>query len=306
MDREETDSMRRGLIIGLLWFPLLAYAENVFEIGVHGGIAGWKAQNNYVSSQIGMHAGAHLYYSYLSSQVFGVRVGVTVDQHQPGFGKTNYEDTYSTMDVDNQQMDISYTIGLLNERYTIWSVGIPIQLVLSFRNLTVLVGPKAVFPFTNTFRQTVEHAELSVYYPDYDNRIEESYPLAASRDFSMTNSGQLTLPTVQWWLAAELNYAIPINKWATNFRSYIVVGAYFDYCVSRYSPANSQAESILMLSDTHDGFPLQRLLTPVIHANRQGSELVQGCKLFDAGIKISFAIAPYDPHSTAKRACNCL
>jgi hypothetical protein len=85
-----------------------------------------------------------------------------------------------------------------------------------------------------------------------------------------------------------------------------MVGAYFDYCFSLLSPAASTAESLLMLSDTRDGFPLQRVLTPVIEANRQGKKLVNGCRMFDVGIKISYAISPYDAHEKAKKSCNCL
>ena len=66
------------------------------------------------------------------------------------------------------------------------------------------------------------------------------------------------------------------------------------------------AESLIMLTDTRDGFPLQRVLTPVLEANRQGRKLVTDCSLFDVGIKISYAISPYDAHEKAKKSCNCL
>jgi len=33
--------------------------------------------------------------------------------------------------------------------------------------------------------------------------------------------------------------------------------------------------------------------------------LVKDAALFDVGIKISYAIAPYDAHRNAKMACNC-
>ena len=61
-----------------------------------------------------------------------------------------------------------------------------------------------------------------------------------------------------------------------------------------------------MLTDTRDGFPLQRILTPVIEANRQGSKLVTNVGMYDLGIKISYAISPYDPLKAAKRTCHCL
>ena len=296
---------QKHLILLFFFLPISAYAEHVFEAGLHGGAAGWNAQTNYVSPRAGFHGGAQIYYTYFSPRIIGFRTGATFDFHQPGFGKLNYEDSYSTIDVEGQQMDIEYSIGRLNEKQAISSVGIPIQLAFTKKRFTFFAGAKAVFPLANKWSQTVENAALSVYYPDYDNRIYDSYPLAASRDFKQSNTGKLELPKVQWWLSLELSYAIPLNTWAVHYRSYLMVGAYFDYCFSKYTPSRSMAESLIMLTDTRDGFPLQRVLTPVLEANRQGRKLVTDCSLFDVGIKISYAIAPFKPHKSAYTTCHC-
>ena len=296
----------KKIIAILLFLPLTLHAESLFEMGLHGGVAGWNAQPVYVNTQIGWNGGFHLYYNYLSPRVIGLRTGLTIDRHQAGFGKTNYQDSYSTIDVENEKMDISYTIGQLSEKQTIWSVGIPMQVAFAKKHFLFLIGAKAMFPIGNNWHQSVQHAALSVYYPAYDNRVEESFPLAASRDFEMQNNGKMTLPKVQWWLSAELNYAFELNNWARNYRSYLIVGAYFDYCFTTLTPPHSSAESLIMLTDTRDGFPLQRVLTPVAEGNRQGRKLVKDGKLFDVGLKISYAISPYDPHKAAFKACNCL
>ena len=298
--------MRRLILSIVLFLPLLAHAEHLFEMGVHGGIAGWSSQPVYVRSQVGFNGGAQIYYDYLSPYVVGFRTGVALDYHNAGFGLKNYEDHYSTIDVENQQMDIDYTIGNLSERYTTWSVGIPLQLAISKKNVLFLIGAKAVFPLANSWKQRVENAALSVYYPTYKNRVYESYPLAASRNFAMYNNGHLRLPQVQWWLAAELSYMIPINTWSRKHRSYIVVGAYFDYCFTKYTPARSNAISMIMLTDTRDGLPLQRILTPVMEANRQGRKLVSDCALYDVGIKVSYAIAPYNSSRRRSYPCRCV
>lgn len=297
--------MKQYYLILLLCLSLSVRAEHVFEAGLHGGAAGWNAQTNYVTPRVGFHGGAQIYYTYFSPRIIGLRTGVTFDCHQPGFGKLNYEDSYSTIDVEDQQMEIDYLIGQLREKQTIWSVGVPIQLAFSKKRFSFFVGAKAVFPLANKWKQTVENAALSVYYPAYDNRVYDSYPLAASRDFSMVKEGRLTLPKVQWWLSLELSYAIPLNTWAVHYRSYLMVGAYFDYCFTKYTPAHSNAESLFMLTDTRDGFPLQRVLTPVMEADRQGRKLVKDCSLIDVGIKISYAIAPFKPHKSAFSTCHC-
>lgn len=293
------------MLTGLLVLTLSAYAERLIEGGLHGGLAGWNASTEYVGSQVGFHGGGHIYYSCLAPRIIGIRAGLTLDYHNAAFGRQDYADAYSTTDVDNQQMDISYTIASLRETYSVWSVGLPLQVAFHYRRFSILAGPKVVFPLAGSWKQTVDHAALSVYYPDYDNRIEESYPLGASRDFSMENKGRLSMPKVQWWLTAEFNYAFTINDWARNYRSYIIVGAYFDYCFTSFTPATDNAQSLLMLSDTRDGLPLQRFLTPVMEGSRQGQKLVSGGSVFDFGIKISYAIAPFTPHKKAYTTCHC-
>ena len=299
--------MRRAILFIVLFLPLMVHAEHLFEMGVHGGVAGWSSQPIYVNKQVGFNGGAQLYYDFLSSHVIGFRTGFTFDCHQAGFGRKAYEDHYSTIDVEDQQMDIAYTIGSLSERYTTWSFGVPLQLAFSYDRFLFYVGAKAVFPMSTSWKQKAAHTALSVYYPDYDNRVEESFPLAASRDFEMTNSGKTDLPKVQWWLATELSYRIPLHTWSRNHRSYLIVGAYFDYCFTQYSPVHSSVESMIMLSDTRDGFPLHRLLTPVMEATRQGRQLVSQCSLFDVGIKLSYALSPYDRETRQKSfPCRCL
>lgn len=298
--------MRRRLLYIVLLCSVMVQAEHLFEAGVHGGVTGWSSQPVYVHKQLGFNGGAQVYYNYLSQHVIGFRTGMTLDCHNAGFGKTNYEDHYSTIDVEGQEMDVDYTIGQLKERYTTWSVGVPLQVAFAYENFLFFVGAKAVFPVSTRWKQTADHAALSVFYPDYDNRVYESFPLAASQEFAMSNSGKLQLPKVQWWLNAELSYRIVLNNRSRKYRSYIIAGAYVDYCLTPYKPVHSDAESLLMLSDTRDGFPLQRILTPVMEASRQGNPLMSRCALFDVGIKISYALSPYDSSHRQSYPCHCL
>lgn len=281
-------------------------AQSTFELGLHGGAAGWNSRHTYISMQPGANVGLHAAYGYYSQHVIGFRIGVTADMHRAGWSKTDYTDTYTTIDVESQTMQIDYTIGSLHEMYTTWSVGIPVQIALKWKNVGFYLGPKVVFPISCSWTEKAQNASLSVYYPDYDNRVYDSYPLAASQDFAMTNEGKLQLPKIQWWLATELNYTIPLNSWARNYRSYLIVGVYFDYCLTKYKPSQSYTESLIILTDTRDGFPLQRILTPIMEANRQGRKLVTDGSLFDVGIKISYTISPYNPHRRSSHSCNCL
>ena len=305
MDRKEIVSMKRRIVVIILMcLPWIANAKHVVEVGVHGGLSGWSAQTVYVQPQIGFQGGAQLLYAYHSPYVLGFRTGLTFDSHNAAFGRLNYEDGYTTIDVENRPMQVDYSIGNLRETHSFLSVGVPLQLALSYRLYSLFAGVKAAFPLSGSWYETAENAALSVYYPDQNNRVYESYPLAASRNFQLTNSGKFTMPTVQWWLSLEFNYAIRLNAANARIRSYIIVGAYADYCLTK-TKSESGAESLIMLTDTRDGFPLQRIFTPVHAANRQGQKLVGDRTLFDVGIKLSYALSPYDTPRVSLRNCRC-
>ena len=287
--------MRKAqLLFLLLWMPLMAHAEHLFEAGLRAGMADYRAQCTYVSPVPSLHAGVQLSYSYHSSRVVGMRAGATIDRHQAGFGKNGYTDTYKTIDIENEPIQIDYTIGRLREMYTTWSVGIPLQLALTGKQVAFYIGPKVVFPLQCTWTENADNAALSVYFPKQDNRVYESFPLAASRSFKEVRNGTHNVQKIQWWLAAELCYDIPVYT-AQHSKSYLSVGIYADFSLSRETDPVADRSSLMMLSDTRDGFPLHRELTSVVTALRQEERLVSSRNLFDVGLKLSYRIAPYNP-----------
>ena len=305
MDRKEMDTMRKAqLVFLLLWMPLMAHAEHLFEAGLRVGMADYRAQCTYVSPVPSLHAGVQLSYSYHSSRVVGMRAGATIDRHQAGFGKNGYTDTYKTIEIENEPIQIDYTIGRLREMYTTWSIGIPLQLALTGKQVAFYIGPKVVFPLQCTWTENADNAALSVYFPKQDNRVYESFPLAASRSFKEVRNGTHNVQKIQWWLAAELCYDIPVYT-AQHSKSYLSVGIYADFSLSRETDPVADRSSLMMLSDTRDGFPLHRELTSVVTALRQEERLVSSRNLFDVGLKLSYRIAPYNPLKKNAKECKC-
>ena len=293
------------LIILFTALPLATQAEHLFEVGLRAGMANYNAQCHYVSPVPGLHGGMQISYAFHGSHIVGLRVAATVDRSQAGYSKTDYTDTYSVIDVENDPMQVDYSIGHLRESYTTWSVGIPVQLALTKKHFYLYCGPKIAFPLHCRWSETAENAALSVYYPLQDNRVYNSYPLAASPSFREAQNGTIqSLPKVQYWLATELGYDIRIHS-GKRAKSYLSVGVYFDYCFSKISADQLERMSLIMLSDTRDGFPLHRILTPVVAARRQGIRLVSSRNPFDFGIKISYRIAPYNPYGHAAYPCRC-
>lgn len=293
------------LILVFLFTSLVAQAEHLFEAGIRAGMAHYDAQCHYVAPIPNWHVGGQLSYAYHSDYMVGFRVSATLDRCQAGFSQIDYMDTYSVIDVENAPMQVDYSIGRLHEKYTAWSVGVPIQLAISQKNFAFYIGPKFVFPFYGRWMEIAENAALSVYYPLQDNRVYNSFPLAASPFFQEYQEEAVRfLPKVQYAFAAELCYDIPVYT-GRRSKSYLSVGVYFDYSFSAIQDEPSDRISLLMLSDTRDGFPLYRILTPVVRAQRRGKRLVAERKPFDVGIKVSYRIAPYKPHQEVYKTCHC-
>lgn len=293
-----------GLVILLLVMPLQADAEHLFEAGVRAGIAGYNAQCTYVEPLTGWQAGILLSYTYHSPYVIGLRIAATFNRHQAGFYKSGYTDSYTTIDVEIDRMQIDYTIGSLREVHSAWSVGIPLQMAFSWGRWNLYLGPEIVLPLQSRWTETANNAALSVYYPKQDNRVYESYPLAAARSFSETQNGIGTKKQQQWWLSAEFCYDLPIYT-SAGHHSYISIGVYADYSLARETEEPSDRISLLMLSDTREGFPLHRIMTPIVSALRQDKRLVTSNNLFDIGIKITFRLAPYNHLKRNAKTCHC-
>ena len=109
----------------------------------------------------------------------------------------------------------------------------------------------------------------------------------------------------QWWVSAEVSYDIPIYI-ARRHRAYISVGVYADYSFASETDSQSDRISLLMLSDTRDGFPLHRIMTTVVSGNRQGQKLVESRNLYNVGIKVAYRFAPYNPLKRNMKDCRCL
>ena len=306
MDGKTNDTMRKRVLLTVfLLLPMLMRAEHLFEAGAKFGLSGYDAQCTYVTPKPDIHAGLLLSYAYHSPFVVGCRVGVTAERHQVGFYKNNYTDCYTTIDVEGDLMQVDYSIRGLREDYTTWSVGFPLQVGVTYKHVNLYIGPKIVVPFSGSWTETAEGASLSVYYPLQDNRVYESYPLAASRSFNEQRDGTRKNVVVQWWLSAELSYDIVLFT-TRRYRSYLSIGIYADYSFTREKDAPSELISLLMLSDTRDGFPLHRMMVPVVSAFRQGERLVSGRKPFDLGIKVSYRLAPYDSTKKNTEFCRCI
>ena len=69
--------------------------------------------------------------------------------------------------------------------------------------------------------------------------------------------------------------------------------------------ANNEQYGILRLTDTRDGFPLTRLMTPVLQAWREEQPLVAKFGSFDVGFKVAYHLTSAPRQKRTAHGCNC-
>lgn len=299
--------MKRLITILLLCaVTCMLTARSYLDVSARIGLAGLTYDCDYGSTTPGYHAAFDIGYLYKSPYWIAFRLGATVEAASSAYYKKDYTDQYSTIDVENELMQVQYTIGTLRERHRSYAVSIPLQIGFHIDKFTFLVGPRMTFPLAATWKQTASDAALAVYYPKYNNLVEESYPLAASRAFEMENNGDLTLPKWQCSLAGELTYDFLITSQYGKTESYISVGVYFDAgLTSAPTYPNQDQYGVLRLTDTRDGFPLKRIMTPALEAWREQHPLVAKFGCFDVGFKVAYRLTSAPRQRRTKHGCNC-
>ncbi|MBR6508391.1 MAG: hypothetical protein IKT19_02580 [Paludibacteraceae bacterium] len=299
--------MKKVIAIVMLLFVLVpVQARHFLEVGARVGLAGLTYDTDYGTTMPGYHAAVDVGYLYKSPYWVAFRLGATIEAASSSYRKSDYKDSYSVTDVENEVMTIQYNIGVLRERHYSYTASFPIQIGFHIQRFTFLVGPRISLPLSGSYKQTATDASLAVYYPKYKNLVEESLPLAASRSFEMENKGDLTFPKWQCSLAGELTYDFLISSQYGKSESFISVGIYFDAgLTSAPSYPNNEQYGILRLTDTRDGFPLSRIMTPVLQAWREEKPLVAKFGSFDVGFKIAYRLTSAPRQKRRVHGCNC-
>ena len=122
----------------------------------------------------------------------------------------------------------------------------------------------------------------------------------------MENKGDLPLPKWQCSLAGELTYDFLIASQYGKAESFISVGVYFDAgLTSAPTYPDADRHGILYLTDTRDGFPLSRIMTPVLQAWREETPLVAKFGNFAVGFKVAYRLTSAPRQKRTVHGCNC-
>lgn len=298
--------MRLSVVLILLLTTHLAFSQghaHILEVGMRGGMSQVLYLPADGDSHPSLHTAFDLNYIYHSPYVIGLRTGLSFGRAGGTFGKTHYQDSYSTTDVEGATMLVGYDISRFRESHTVLAASVPLQLALSWRHLNCYIGPRFSFPLQCTWHESVRNAALWVDYPDFDNRVEESVPLAASRNFDISRSGTLSLPRWNCSASLELSYDLQISANHRRLAHFLSIGVYMDYLLTSVDMPAATAESLLMLTDTRDGFPLQRLLSPAYQSLYRGNPLIDNVHYFDVGVKLSWRLSA---QHRKRYACKCI
>ena len=253
-------------------------------IGTRIGTAGLTYQSDFGTFSPHIHTGLEMSYALLWRGV-GIRLGCDFAYAASNYVSTNYTDNYSTIDVERDAMDVYYTIGQLAERHNQWYLGIPLQLTLDFKHVTLNIGPKAVIALSTTYRQTLHQADLRCYYPLYDVEIDNALALATGTN-TMTTAGKLVSFPYAWIaIAVDGTYNIKLKN-----GNKIGIGLYADIAVNNYKLLKTSNLSLLSISDTKSGVPVDRLTESALYSNHAATQtqVVRKFGYFDTGFKLVY------------------
>lgn len=262
-------------------------SSNQLEIGLREGLSGLTYKSDYGKLTPGNNTGLDIAYRYESSNVVGLRLGVSFDFSCSYLRNKNYADGYSTTNVQNSPIDVNYTTDF-KEAHLQTLLSAPVQIGIFLGDFSIFVGPKVWMNLSADYKQTLNMAKLSVYYPEYDVTIHEGKVYDAGMQTNIAH-GKIRDPQ-KWWagVSAEFNYLF-----RSPYRNYgIAVGAYMDFACNTHKVTATDALSMLSITDTRNGVPATRVQESALSTNNHhdGRQMVDRYGYFNCGVKVSFVL----------------
>ncbi len=226
------------------------------------------------------NAGLGFYYIMRSMKAHvGLRTGLSAQTSENRFMADNYTDTYATEDLNNNPMDVTYTLRTVDEKINQVYFTIPLQFSAFGNNFNFHIGPQISIPLFDYTRQNIYNGTLSCSThpndPNYSSGMIERQELTVKND--------KVLPKVWIMLASEISYDVVFaERFALNF------GIYADYALNSFSVETSNQPSLLTLQETQTGSGvLTRTTTSALRAQYKNQPLIDKFGYFSAGLKIA-------------------
>lgn len=303
--------MKRYLTLCLLAMAAVAQAAyrpsmpkilHQMELSLRGGISGLTYQSDFGGLEPGGNTGVDLAY-ILMGQYVGFRLGVSFDYSVSKYVASGYADGYSAINMQGSPIDVSYNM-MLSESHRQTYLSVPLQLGVGVGDWRLFVGPQVKYCLSARYKQSLEHASVDVYYPEYDVTI---YEALAYNTHSQGHEWRGKIADFQkWWygLAAETDYQFDLGRSGNR----LGVGVYLDYGFNPFTVQPTDNKTLFWLTDTRDGLPVSREFRSALEANHHqsgGQQLIRSFRYFDCGIKVSFLLTGQTSGHSIRRCKVC-
>ena len=136
------------------------------------------------------------------------------------------------------------------------------------------------------------NADLWCTYPYYESTVDEALALRAGlRGLQQTSSRENMLPVLWYAISLETGYDVYQHVARLRTSSWgLRVSVYADVAINEYEVAKTSNLSVLTLTDTRDGIPVERVLESVLRSNKGYSPLVQSYRYWACGVKLTFLL----------------
>lgn len=234
----------------------------------------------------GINVGLDTDFSLFITTEIGVKAGLNIAYTKNAFAADDFSDAYRVTGAQNMLLNVYYTIGSLHETHAQLMLEVPLQVALRFEPFTVHAGAKFQFPVLNKFVQTLENSDLKCAFPTYGVVVDQSTCLRTGIDGVYETVGSYAAwPKFGVALAVDGMYNVQLKS-GHKFS----VGVYADYTLTPFKVPQGDNLSLLSITDTHLGIPVERVVVPLMEANHSQthSQVVPRCGYFDVGVKIAY------------------
>lgn len=281
----------------------MSAVQNIMEAGVRGGLSGLTYRTDYGVMKPGLSMGLDVAYIYLSPHHIGLRTGVGLEWSQSVFEARNYHDKYSCIDVEDDYMQVEYTMARWTERHHQLYASVPLQIAFYQDDWRIFAGPKVMLPMLFRYENRAENADLTCLFPVYKSHITEALALSAGTIREQTEKGTVAERPLLWYgLSLETGYTLHLN-----WRQDVFVGIYADYMLNRHSVRSTDNLFALQITDTADGVPVSRVLTSALESNHHLSDcqVITSYGYFSVGIKICWQLHGVQRVKNRRHDCFC-
>lgn len=272
------------------------------ELSLCGGVSGLTYKSDFGGLEPGGNTGFDMAYILMGKYV-GFRVGAALDYSVSKFVKSGYTDGYSAINVQGSPIDVSYNL-YLSESHRQTYVSVPLQLGIGVGDWRLFIGPKVMYNLSARYKESLDYAEVDVYYPEYDVTIYDALAYSTLSQQHVARGKMNDFRKLWYGLAAETDYQFELGRSG----KYLGVGVYLDYGFNAFNVSPSDNMTLLWLTDTRDGVPVSREFSAALEANHHqsgGQQLIRSFRYFDCGVKVSFLLSRESSSHSIRRCKTC-